>query len=179
MKSDTTEHFSELPEGVKASMEGIDLTVEGPNGKVCKKFNAPNVTMGVEGNKIALRSSKNTKRERQRLGTFKAHLKNMICGVTDGHSRKMKICSSHFPMTVTVSGNDFSVKNFFGEKTPRQIKISEDVKVEVKGNDIEISGCDKELVGQTVSSIEHLTKRSSFDKRIFQDGIVALMESSK
>ena len=179
MKSKTTEHFSELPEGVKASMEEIDLTVEGPKGKVCKKFNAPNVTLGVEGNKIALRSSRNTKRERQRLGTFKAHIKNMISGVTDGHARKMRICASHFPMTVTVSGNDFSVKNFFGEKTPRQLKLPEGVQVEVKGNDVDISGCDKELVGQVVSSIEHLTKRTSFDKRIFQDGIIALMESSK
>ena len=177
MATKTTEHFSELPDGVKASKEGIELSVEGPKGKVCKKFNAPNVTLDVEGNKIALRSSRNTKRERQRLGTFKAHIKNMIMGVTEGHSRKMKICSSHFPMTVTVSGSDFSVKNFFGEKTPRQLKLPESIDVKVKGNDLEVSGCDKELVGQVVSSIEHLTKRTSFDKRIFQDGIIALVNS--
>ena len=158
-------------------MEGIDLTVEGPKGSVCKKFNAPKITLSVEGGRIALRSSRNTKRERQRLGTFRSHIKNMICGVTEGHSRKMKICSSHFPMTVTVSGNDFSVKNFFGEKTPRQIKIPDGVEVKVNGADLEISGCDKELVGRMVSLIEHLTKRTSFDRRIFQDGIVAVVDS--
>ena len=179
MKSDNIEHYVKLPSGVKASMDDILLTVEGPKGSTCRKFNAPNLSMTVEDGKIALKATRNTKRERQRFGTFKAHVKNMIIGVESGHLRKLKICSGHFPMTVTVSGDEFSVKNFSGEKIPRKLKLPEGVAVKVKGSEVEVSGCDKELVGNVVGLIERLTKRTSFDKRIFQDGIIALMEPSK
>lgn len=179
MRSDKIEKYLDLPDGVKASLEGILLTVEGPKGKTSKIFNAPNISLVVEDGKIAIKASRNTKRERQRIGTFNAHIKNMIIGVVDGHARKLKICSSHFPMTVAVNGDDFSVKNFCGEKTPRQIKLPEGVKVKVEGMEVEVSGCDKEMVGNVASSIEHLTKRTRFDRRIFQDGIIALIEPAK
>ena len=179
MKADKIEYNLEAPEGVTMSLDGILLTVEGPKGKTSKTFNAPNISLTAEGRKISINASRNTKKERQRFGTFRAHIKNMIAGVQEEHSRKMKVCSSHFPMTVTVNGSDFLVKNFCGEKTPRKLKLPEGVTVKVEGAEIEVSGCDKEKVGNTVSSIEHLTKRTAFDRRIFQDGIIALVESSK
>ena len=63
-------------------------------------------------------------------------------------------------------------KNFFGEKVPRKIKFDKkNVSIKVDGTEVLVEGMDKEKVGQTAASIEQLTRRPGFDKRIFQDGI--------
>lgn len=171
------EDIIELPENVNASAKGSVITFKGPKGEVTKDFFAENLTVSVGSGNITISAPNNTKRERKIAGSFKAHIKNIIKGVVDGHHLKMKILSGHFPMTVSVSGREFSVKNFFGEKTARTFTLPEDVDVKVKGDEIYIESCDKELVGIAMGSIEKLTRRTNFDRRIFQDGIVPVTET--
>ena len=65
-----------------------------------------------------------------------------------------------------------SIDNFLGERSPRKAKIiGDDVKVSVKGEDVTITGINKEHVGQTMANIEQATKIKGRDPRIFQDGI--------
>ena len=45
------------------------------------------------------------------------------------------------------------------------------MKVSVKGEDVTITGINKEHVGQTMANIEQATKIKGRDPRIFQDGI--------
>jgi large subunit ribosomal protein L6 len=83
----------------------------------------------------------------------------------------MKIVYAHFPMTVKVKGNLINIDNFLGERSPRVAKIMGDVKVSVKGEDVTITGINKEDVGQTMANIEQATKIKRRDPRVFQDGI--------
>ena len=167
----------EIPEGVTVSVSGSLLTAKGPKGEVSRDFFAENITVSTDAGKVTVSSPTNKKKQRKIIGSFKAHIKNIFIGVVDGHHAKMKILSGHFPMTVTVNGKEFSVKNFFGEKTARTFTIPEgSVEVKVNGNDVEIESCDKELVGSVLSSIEQLTRRTIFDRRIFQDGIILVEE---
>ena len=46
-----------------------------------------------------------------------------------------------------------------------------DTKVEVKGQDIILTGIEREDVGQTMGNIEQACRITKFDRRIFQDGI--------
>ena len=176
MKSEKIERMIEISEGVKAEVAGSIVTVTGPKGDVKADFSAENVKVSVDSKKLTLSSGRNTKKERQVIGTFIALFSNMVKGVTEGHRYKMKICSGHFPMTVKVEGREFSVKNFLGEKTARKVLLPESVTVKVKGNDVELEGPDRQLVGSAVGSIEQLTKRPNFDRRIFQDGIMLVIE---
>jgi large subunit ribosomal protein L6 len=169
----------EMPEKVTAIVAGDILTIKGPNGEVNAKLSSETVHVLAETSKIIFTAGRNTKKERQFIGTFKAHIRNMITGVTDGHHYKMKVCSGHFPMNVTVNGQEFSVKNFVGEKTPRKLTIPQGIKVKVKGNDIDLESCDKHLVSNFAGSRESLTKRTNFDKRIFQDGIILTEETNE
>jgi len=166
----------ELPENVTVSTKGSVITVKGPKGEVTRDFFAENLAVSAGSGKITISAPNNTKRERKVAGSFKAHIQNIIKGVVDGHHSKMKILSGHFPMTVSVSGREFSVKNFFGEKTARKFTMPEGVDVTVKGDEIDIESCDKELVGIVMGSIEKLTRRTTFDRRIFQDGIILIPE---
>ena len=170
------EESVKIPENVTASVSGTVLTAKGPKGEVRRDFFAENITISVSSGKITIASPRDTKRERKVVGSFAAHAKNMLKGVVDGHYFKMKILSGHFPISVSVSGRELSVKNFFGEKTPRKLTLPEGVQVNVNGNEIGIESCDREIAGIVISSIEKLTRRTGFDRRIFQDGVVIIPE---
>ena len=79
-------------------------------------------------------------------------------------------------MNVTLSGNQFSVKNFLGEKIPRKAVIPAGVKAEVKGDIVELTGVDKEKVGQAAANIEQSTRITNRDRRIFQDGCYIILK---
>ena len=113
------------------------------------------------------------------IGTFVAHINNMIKGVTEGFEYKMKTVFSHFPIKTSVDGNEFVIKNFLGERSPRRAKILDGVTVEVKGDDITIQGINKERVGQTVANIERATKVKKRDVRVFQDGVYRVSKGDR
>ncbi len=171
----------ELPEGVSAGVDSNLVKIKGPKGAIERRFLHSNVRIHLDGMKLRLDAKKNTKREKKVIGSFKAHIKNMINGVLEPHYYTMKICSGHFPMTVSVVKNELVIKNFFGERTPRKIALSPNVKVNVDGEILRIESVDKELAGHTAGSIEELCKRNrkSFDKRIFQDGIYITNKDGK
>lgn len=168
-----------LTEGVTASMQESVLTLKGASGETSRDFRNQQIKLSVADGKIKLLANNATKREKTMLGTFRAHVRNMVRGVTNGHTYRLKICSGHFPMNVSVSGKDFAVKNFLGEKIPRRFTISDDVDVKVDGQEIVIKSVNKELAGQTAANIEQLTRVKGRDRRIFQDGIYITEKDGK
>src|SRR4030066_97443 len=71
-----------------------------------------------------------------------------IKGANEMHVYKLKICSGHFPMTASVKGNLFELKNFYGETVPRTTALPEGVNVKVDGKYILIEGADKPARGK-------------------------------
>jgi len=170
MKEDIIKEV-ELPSGVSATMSDSSLVVKGPAGEVTRYVGSPRVDVKIDGEKIVIQALKATKREKRLIGTFESHVKNMIKGSQEKYVYHLKICSGHFPMNVSVSGNSVIVKNFLGEKHPRKIDFSQQVAVKINGAEIEVSGASKELVGQTAGKIEKMCNITNRDRRIFQDGI--------
>ncbi len=169
----------ELGAGVSAKYEKGVLTVKGPKGEVARELVHPKIKITIEAGKIVLKSPKATKKEKTMLGSFKAHLINTVRGVTEGHSYTLKICSGHFPMTVTVTGKDFVIKNFLGETVPRKVAIVKGVDVKITGNDIVITSADIEAAGLMASQIEGMCRITNRDRRIFQDGCYITKKSGK
>ncbi len=168
-----------LPEKVSAEFKGSVLVVKGPKGEVQRDFLHPKVKIVADKGKIMISSSKATKKEKMALSTFTAHIKGMVKGVVEPFQYKLKICASHFPMNVSVSGADFVVKNFLGETVPRKIKIVKGVEVKVNGSDIVVSCADKEAAGQMASRIENLCRITKRDIRVFQDGCYITSKDGK
>ncbi len=168
-----------LPEGVSASLDSTTLTLKGQKGELKKSFNNPYTKVELKGNEVFFKAVRNTKREKKIIGSFVAHLKNMVKGVSEGHKYALKICSGHFPMNVSVSGQDLIIKNFLGEKIPRILKLKKDVNVKVEGDQVLVESTNKELAGQVSGDIEQLARRTGYDSRIFQDGIWLVNKDGK
>jgi len=161
----------EVIEGANASLNGTSLTVSGPKGNVVREFNSPKARIKLEGRQITLSASGNTRKDKTVLKTYKAHIRNAMKGVTEGYVYKLKVCSGHFPITVSVSGNRLEIKNFLGEKIPRKVNLMPGAAVKVDGSTITVESPDIEKAGQVAADIEQATRRPGFDRRIFQDGI--------
>ncbi len=168
-----------IPEGIEITKQGHLIKVKGPRGELTKKFAGPKIDINLDKDSAKIISRNASKREGKLIGTFKAHINNMIKGVTEPFIYKLRICPGHFPMNVSMDKEVFTIKNFLGEKTPRKIRISPAVKVKIDGKDVYVEGIDKELTAQTAASIEMLTKIKGRDKRIFQDGIYIVSKAGK
>jgi len=177
-KKGINEEIELLPK-LTAKMEAGNLIISGPKGDAKKYFLNPLIQIDIKEKKIFLTSKRFTKREKKLLGTFRAHIKNLMKGATEGHEYKLKICSSHFPMSVTLDKDVLTVKNFFGGKHPIKLNIKKDVEVKINGSDILVTSCSKELAGQVAADIESLTRITNKDRRIFQDGIYIIEKDGK
>lgn len=174
-KLDRIEHTIELPEGVSASLDGITLKVNGPNGNLEREYHSSTLKLMVESDKIVVQVDLPRRKDKALAGTWNAHIKNMVKGVTSGFTYNLKALYSHFPMTLKQEGNELVVNNYFGERVPRRAKILPGVKVEIKNKvELVVSGIDKELVGQTAANIERCATVKNRDRRVFQDGIYLL-----
>lgn len=170
-KKEVKPRIVEIPENVKVELDGYVFKVKGEKGELERELHYPGVEAKIEDNKVIFRTDLKTKQARAILGTFSTHLSNLIKGVTDGFTYKLKMVYSHFPITVKQNGDVLEIQNFLGEKAPRKAKILGDTKVKIQKEDVEVEGIDKEKVAQTAANIETATRVKGRDIRIFQDGI--------
>jgi|SRR3989344_8023907 len=160
-----------LPENVSVELENGLLKFSGPMGSNEKRFNDPKVIIKKDSGKLILTAKQSNRNSKKILKTFRAHINNIIRGLTKNYIYKLKVCSGHFPMSVSVSGNKVVIKNFFAEKIPREAKILKNVDVKINSDIITVFGVDKELVGQTAANIEQACRITNKDRRVFMDGI--------
>ncbi|MDS0299590.1 50S ribosomal protein L6 [Halogeometricum sp. S1BR25-6] len=169
----------EIPDDVSAEIKNLDLTIEGPNGSVTKTLWYPAVSVTVEDGHIVIESNDDKAKTNATVGTFESHVENMLYGVTDGWEYKMEIYYAHFPMQVNVQGDEVEIENFLGEKAPRHAKVRGDTQVQVDGEEVVLTGPNKEDVGQTAADIEQLTRVNDKDTRVFQDGVYITQKPEK
>jgi large subunit ribosomal protein L6 len=155
----------DIPEGVEVKVEHNVLRVKGPKGEVVKVVKGP-VSISVEGNTVVVRSPDYAIQK-----TWESVVNNAFKGVLEGYVKRLKMVYAHFPFTVEVKGDKAYISNFLGEKKPRVAKLMPGVKVSVKGKEVVVEGCDKEMVGQTVANLKQALKIRNKDERIFQDGL--------
>ena len=152
MVKNFVEEKIEIPDNVDLTIDNDLVKVKGPKGENQRKFKIPLVKLQKTDNFLVLKTSRNTKKEKRMLYTI-------------------KILSSHFPMTVSISNNELIIKNFLGEKIPRRAQILTGINVDIAGDIVTVSGTNLESAGQTASNIEQACRITNKDRRVFMDGI--------
>ena len=168
-----------IPDGVSATLDNNIITIKGEKGEISRTFSHPKINIKINENIIDINSKNVRRKEKALIGTFIAHINNMIKGVSQGFEYKMKTVFSHFPIKTSVEGNEFVIQNFLGERSARKARILDGVTVEVNGEDVTVQGFDKERVGQTVANIERATLVKKRDIRVFQDGVYRISKGGR
>jgi len=177
------ERFIEIPDGVEVSIEGDTVNgylvkVKGPKGENSRFLKYRGIYIEKLDSKIRVYAENPKKKLKAMVGTFAAHISNLITGVKDGFEYKLKVVYAHFPIKVRVEGNEVVIENFLGEKHPRRAKIVGRTQVEIRGQEIIVKGIDIEECGQTAANLEQATKIKRKDPRVFQDGIYIVEKPS-
>jgi large subunit ribosomal protein L6 len=160
-----------IPEGVTVSYENRMFTASGEKGTNKKTMWYPGVAIEVGDSEVTIDSASERKRQKAMVGTFASHIRNLMHGAAEGYEYRMKVVYSHFPMQLKVEKDALMISNFLGEKKPRMAKFVGETRVKTSGDEVIITGPNKEDVGQTAANIEQVTKIKAFDPRVFQDGV--------
>ena len=160
-----------IPENVKVSFKSHVLTVEGPLGKTYKIFKKIPVDIQLSEDKVMLKAQGTRNSNYAIMNTARSIIRNILEGVVEGYTIKMKIVFSHFPITVKVQDKIILIENFQGERAPRKSRIFGGTKVSPKGDDVIITGHVLTDVTQTAADIEQNSKVKNKDHRVFLDGI--------
>ena len=167
----------QIPDDVKVSLKGNILHVQGPLGHTYKNFKKIPVIIEIDDKKILLKQTGERKKYYAIRNTARSIIQILCAGVVDGFTIKMKVVFSHFPITVKVEGKKVLIENFQGERAPRISMIKGDTKVDVKGDDVIISGPVLTDVSQTAANIQQKSKVKNKDHRVFLDGIYRYSKS--
>jgi large subunit ribosomal protein L6 len=169
----------ELPEDVQVEVQHneVIVTFQGKENK--RQFKAKHIEIKKEGNKIIVLTKSTKKKDAAIVGTVMGHITNMVLGVKNGVIYKMKVIYSHFPMTTKVENGRFIVDNFLGEKKQRILQLTSGVDIKMEGQDITLTGINKEQVSLTAGQIEQLCKVTGRDRRVFQDGIYIVEKNGR
>jgi len=168
-------HKIPLNDGIGAIIEDGLVTLTKDGKTLSRNFKHNRVSVFEEDGVIKVHCSLPRRSEKAIAGTWAAHLRNMVRGLDEGFEYRLKAVFSHFPMTLKVEGNKFTITNMLGEKVPRIAKLPwspSEVEVRIENKtDILVSGPDREKVGQTAANIEKACKVKKRDPRVFQDGV--------
>jgi large subunit ribosomal protein L6 len=168
-------HQIPLPDGMGASMDGDAVILTKDGNSLSREFTHNSVSVRQLDDSIEVHCKLPRRSEKAIAGTWAAHLRNMVKGLDEGFEYRLKAVFSHFPMTLKVDGNKFTITNMLGEKVPRVAKLPwspSEVQVKIEGkSDVIITGVDREKVGQSAANIEKACKVKKRDPRVFQDGI--------
>lgn len=139
-----------IPAGVTATLEGGVLTVKGPKGTLSRDIKERVVSLSIEGDTITIVPVKaDDDHARALSGTYAAHLKNMIEGVTDGFTKVLEIEGVGY--RAEVRGQTLVVNA--GYSHPVERPLPEGVTATVEKNIITLTGHDKEVLGQYAADV--------------------------
>ena len=143
-----------LPAGVTATTEGEILKVKGPKGALTLQMR-DEIAYEISDDGIGVKPANETKQARAFWGMQRTLVDNLVTGVTEGFSK-----------TLEISGVGYRAQAQ-GRNVRLQLGFSHDVNfpvpegIEVKTpdqNTVEISGIDKQQVGQVAAEIRRWRK---------------------
>ena len=143
-----------IPSGVSADIADGTLTVKGPKGTLTLSLR-DEISYTVDGDRIVVKPANDSKAARAFWGMQRTLVNNLVTGVTEGYTKVLEITGVGYRA------------NAQGKNLKLQLGYSHDVDfavpdgIEIKTPDnttVEISGIDKQQVGQVAAEIRRWRK---------------------
>ena len=138
-----------IPDGVRCKLTGTRLEVTGPKGTLVSEF--PDViTIAVNDAEVVVTRPSDTSEHRALHGLTRALVNNMVVGVTDGFKKVLQIEGVGY--RASMQGKSLNL--VLGLSHPVLIEPPAGIEFKVEGTQtIEVSGIDKQLVGQIAANV--------------------------
>lgn len=153
-----------IPAGIEVSLNDKTLTVKGPKGTLTRDFDVSIIGIEIANNEINFTKKKETPFSRALWGTYAAHVRNMIQGVTTPYSKKLILEGIGFKSDVKGSNIEMAL----GFSHPVVVAIPEGLTVTAEKNNITISGINKDQVGAFAADIRALKKPEPYKGKGFR-----------
>lgn len=140
-----------LPKGVTLNQKAGAISVKGPKGELSKPL-PEGVSIKTEGDKVSVLRADDSRENRAKHGLIRAHLANMVKGVTDGWTRELEINGVGY--RAEVAGDTINMA--LGYSHPVAFKLPKGVTAKVEKNRVMLTSADKDLVGQTAAKVREL-----------------------
>jgi large subunit ribosomal protein L6 len=138
-----------IPAGVKVKINGTEVAVEGPKGKLNRQIH-PKMSVELKDNHLLVSRQDESKQCKALHGLTRALLANMVSGASQGYTRKLEIEGVGF--RAAVEGKKLVMTLGFSHPVEMEIPAGVQVAVE-KQVSLAISGADKEAVGQFAANV--------------------------
>lgn len=137
-----------IPAGVEVNVVDNVLTVKGPKGTLTKNVH-PAVTITVADGNATVEPVAGNPLATAMWGTYAAHVKNMVLGVTEGFTKKMQIEGVGY--RAEMKGRTLALSMGFSH--PVNVVVPEGIESVVDKNIITLTGADKEALGQFAADV--------------------------
>jgi len=143
-----------MPSGVTANIENGTLSVKGPKGSLSMGL-SDLIDYKVEDGSIAVNPANDSRQARSFWGMQRTLVSNLVEGVTDGFSKVLEISGVGY--RAQAQGNRLKLQ--LGYSHDVDIEVPEGLEVKTPDQTtVEISGIDKQKVGQFAAEIRRWRK---------------------
>jgi large subunit ribosomal protein L6 len=144
-----------MPSGVSAEVQGQTLTVKGPKGALSMQLLDDLVKYEVAEGEIRVTPVTDAQRNRAAWGMQRTNVQNLVTGVTEGFQKVLEITGVGY--RAQAQGKNLRLQ--LGYSHDVNFPVPEGVEVKTPDqNTVEISGIDKQQVGQVAAEIRRWRK---------------------
>jgi len=141
-----------VPDKVTATVDGQHVSVKGPKGELAATL-VDDVLVKLEDGAIEVQPRDESKRARSMWGMSRTIVNNLVTGVTDGFTRKLEINGVGY--RAQMQGKNIQLQLGLSHDVVYQVPDGVEVKCP-KPTEIEISGIEKQRVGQVAAELRGL-----------------------
>jgi large subunit ribosomal protein L6 len=143
-----------VPSGVDVTIDGREVTVQGPKGKLSVQIAEPIEVARTDGTLTVTRPSDEGE-VRALHGLSRSLIANMVTGVTEGYRKTMEIVGVGY--RVQARGKDLEFSLGFSHPVPVRAPDGITFRVETPTRFV-VEGIDKQQVGEVAANIRKLRK---------------------
>jgi len=141
-----------VPDKVTATIDGQHVSVKGPKGELSATL-VDDVLVKLEDGAIEVQPRDESKRARSMWGMSRTIVNNLLTGVTDGFTRRLEINGVGY--RAQMQGKNIQLQLGLSHDVVYQVPDGIEVKCP-KPTEIEISGIEKQRVGQVAAELRGL-----------------------
>jgi large subunit ribosomal protein L6 len=147
-----------VPQGVKVSIKGNAVTIEGSKGKLERLFH-PDISITLKDGALVVVRPSDNRAHRALHGLTRSLLADMVEGVTKGFEKALELNGVGYRAQKT--GNKLSLQVGYSHPVDFSPPLGVDIVVEGT-NRIRVIGTDKEIVGETAARIRAIRPADSY-----------------